>query len=138
MAGRSERRRCSVPFPHDLLLSSAHLWNTLLDDVDFNYYRNDILEILEGFDRRRVSIIQFDPLVALIDERATRTGQQQQHVRDKLEQLFPMVRTMQWTRLEFIALLPAMIYIESCPEHGRALFRFRDHSMLDSHMQRPH
>ena len=115
-------------------MSSAHLWDSLLDDVDFNFYRHDILDILDGFDRRRISILQFDPLVALIEERAART--QRQHVRETLEQLFPMARTMQWTRLDFIALLPAIVYIESCQEHGRALFRFRDHSMLDAHMQR--
>jgi hypothetical protein len=43
---------------------------------------------------------------------------------------------MSWTRLEFIALLPMIIYVESCLDQQRALFRFGENSILDFHMQR--
>ena len=117
--------------------SSSHIWNTLLDDVDFNYYRDDIVELLEEFDNRCSSVtlsINFDNLIALIMNRTT-TGKPEQ-IAKELEASFPAIKTIKLTRLEFIALTPLIIYVESCFDQGKSLFRFRDNSLLDLHMQK--
>jgi hypothetical protein len=54
----------------------------------------------------------------------------------ELEKLISMIKTMKFTRLEFIAFIPVIIYIESCLDHGKSLFRFRENSILDLHMQK--
>jgi hypothetical protein len=54
----------------------------------------------------------------------------------ELENLISMIKTMKFTRLEFIAFIPIIIYIESCLDHGKSLFRFRENSILDLHMQK--
>jgi hypothetical protein len=116
---------------------SSHIWDSLLDDVDFNYYREDILELLEEFDSRHspvTSTINYDNLVALIMNRTT--NGKYEHITNELEKLIPMIKTMKFTRLEFIALIPVLIYIESCLDQGKSLFRFRDNSLLDLHMKK--
>ena len=64
------------------------------------------------------------------------TNGKYEHVTKELETLIPMIKTMKFTRLEFIALVPVIIYIESSLDHGKSLFRFRDNSILDSHMKK--
>lgn len=119
-------------------LSRPQLWNTLLDDVDFNYYRDDILDLLDEFDHRSSSSaifeINYEHLVGLILRRNPKGKAEQ--VNKTFEKLLPTIKAMSWTRLEFIALLPTIIYVESCLDHGRPLFRFRENSILDLHMQR--
>ncbi|UJR33151.1 hypothetical protein I4U23_020608 [Adineta vaga] len=115
----------------------SHIWNSLLDDVDFNYYRDDILELLDEFDNRYspiTSTINFDNLIALIMNRTT-NGKYDQITRE-LEILLPKIKTMKFNRLEFIAFIPVIIYIESCLDHGKSLFRFKDNSILDLHIQK--
>jgi len=65
----------------------------------------------------------------------TSNGKYEQ-ISKELETLIPMIKTMKFTRLEFIAFVPILIYIESRFDHGKSLFRFRDNSILDSHMQK--
>jgi hypothetical protein len=116
---------------------SSHIWDTLLDDVDFNYYRDDILELLEGFDQRYSPVtatINFDSLIGLIMNR-TSNGKSEQVIKE-LETLIPTIKTMKLTRLDFIALVPVIIYIESRFDQGKSLFRFRENSILESHMQK--
>lgn len=64
------------------------------------------------------------------------TNGKYEHISKEFEKVFPLIKTMKFTRLEFIALLPVIIYIESCFDHGKSLFRFRDNSILDLHMQK--
>lgn len=105
--------------------------------MDFNYYRDDIMELLEEFDSRSspvTSSLNFENLVALIVNRTT-NGKPEQ-ISKELEASIPTIKTIKLTRLEFIALTPLIIYIESCFDQGKSLFRFRDNSLLDLHMQR--
>jgi hypothetical protein len=105
--------------------------------VDFNYYHDDILELLDEFDSHYspvTSTISFDNLVALIMNRTT--NGKYERITKELENVIPMIKTMKFTRLEFIAFIPVIIYIESCLDHGKALFRFRDNSILDLHIQK--
>lgn len=53
----------------------------------------------------------------------------------EIEYFVPMIRTMKINRLEFIALLPLTIYLESFLHRERTLFRFREHSILDLHLR---
>ncbi|CAF3656598.1 unnamed protein product [Rotaria sordida] len=113
------------------------IWNSLLDDVDFNYYHDDVLELLDEFDSRYspvTSTINFDNLVGLIMNR-TINGKYER-VTKELESCIPMIKTMKFTRLEFIALIPIIIYIESCLDNGKPLFRFQENSILNLHMQK--
>jgi hypothetical protein len=80
------------------------------------------------------SAINYDNLVALIMNRTT--NGKYEHITNELEKLIPMIKTMKFTRLEFIALIPVLIYIESCLDQGKSLFRFRDNSLLDLHMKK--
>ncbi|CAF0957209.1 unnamed protein product [Adineta steineri] len=115
----------------------SHIWNTLLDDVDFNYYHDDIVELLEEFDSRYspvTSTINFDNLVALIMNRTT--NGKYERITKELENLISTIKIMKFTRLEFIALIPIIIYIESCLDQGKALFRFNDNSILDLHIKK--
>ena len=105
-----------------------------MDDVDFNFYREDILELLDEFDHRATTKLTFDQLVAAIQQHATNA--KLETIIQALEKLSPSIRSLSWTRLEFIALLPSLIYVESTLDHGRPLFRFRENSILDLHMQR--
>ncbi|CAF3948618.1 unnamed protein product [Rotaria sp. Silwood2] len=115
----------------------SEIWSSLLDDVDFNYYHDDVLELLDEFDSRYspvTSTINFDNLVGLIMNR-TNNGKYER-VTKELENRIPMIKTMKVTRLEFIAFIPIIIYIESSLDHEKPLFRFRDNSILNSHMQK--
>lgn len=105
-----------------------------MDDVDFNYYREDILELLDEFDHRASTKLTFDQLISSIQHHAN--NPKLDTIIQALEKFSPSIRSMSWTRLEFIALLPSLIYIESTLDHGRPLFRFRENSILDLHMQR--
>ncbi|CAF4322960.1 unnamed protein product [Rotaria socialis] len=113
------------------------LWNKLLDDVDFNYYHDDLIELLDEFDNRYspvTSTINFDNLVGLIMHRAA--NGKYERVAKELESRIPMIKTLKFTRLDFIALIPLIIYIESCLDHGKPLFRFEENSILNLHMQK--
>ena len=59
-----------------------------------------------------------------------------ERVSNELESRIPMIRTMKFTRLEFIGLVPFIIYIESCLDLEKSLFRFRENSILNFHMQK--
>jgi hypothetical protein len=58
-----------------------------------------------------------------------------ERISNELEYIMPKNKKTKINRIEFIALLPAIIYIESCLEQGRSLFRFRENSLLDTHMR---
>lgn len=117
--------------------SSPEIWTLLLDDVDFNYYHGDVLELLDDFDSHYspvTSTINFDNLVALIMNRTT--NGKYERIANELERRIPTIKTMKVTRLEFIALMPLIIYIESSLDHGKTLFRFRENSILNLHMKK--
>ena len=59
-----------------------------------------------------------------------------ERVTKELENYIPMIKTMTFNRLEFVALIPIIIYIESCLDFGKVLFRFRENSLLNSRMQK--
>jgi hypothetical protein len=108
-----------------------------LDDVDFNYYHDNILELLEEFNNQCLldtGTINYENLLKLIMKRTT--NDKKERITHELEYVMPKIQTMKINRLDFIALLPAIIYIESCFDHGRVLFRFRENSVLDLHMRR--
>jgi hypothetical protein len=65
----------------------------------------------------------------------TSNGKSEQIIKE-FEILIPTIKTMKLTRLDFIALVPIIIYIESRFDQGKSLFRFRENSILDSHMQK--
>jgi hypothetical protein len=112
------------------------LWKTLLDDVDFNYYHDDILELLEEFNNRCLTdagIINYDNLLDLMMKR-TINGKIER-IAKELEYVIPKTKIMKINRLEFIALLPTIIYIESCLDPEQSLFRFRENSLLDRHLR---
>lgn len=113
------------------------LWKTYLDDVDFNFYHDDIAQLLEDFNDQctsRMAIITYENLLELILKRAI--NGRIERIAKELQYVIPNVRTAKINRLDFIALIPAIIYIESCLDNGQALFRFRENSLLDQHMKR--
>lgn len=120
-----------------LFCFSSYLWDNLLDDVDFNHYRDDILEYLNDFDHyassSMMSTINFEELVSMIQHRMLLMKKEQ--IVKVLENFLPSIRPMTWTRLEFIGFLPSLIYMESLVDPSRTLFRFRDNSILDCHMK---
>ncbi len=107
-----------------------------MDDVDFNYYHNNILELLEDFNNQCSSdteTINYENLLQLIIKRTI--NDKTERIANQLEYVMPRIKTMKMNRLDFISLLPTIIYIESCFDQGRRLFRFRENSILDSHMR---
>jgi hypothetical protein len=118
--------------------NSSTLWNTFLDDVDFNYYHNHILELLEEFNDRCLSntgTINYENLLELIMKRTTYNKIERIKNEVFVEYVIPKIKRMKINRLDFISLLPAIIYIQSCFDHGKTLFRFHENSLLDSHMR---
>ena len=90
------------------------MWNTYLHDVDFNYYHDDILELLKEFNNQCLSntgIIKYENLLDLIMKRI-KNGKIER-ISNELEHVMPKIKTMKINRLDFIALIPAIIYIES-------------------------
>jgi hypothetical protein len=65
----------------------------------------------------------------------TSKGKSEQIIKE-FETLIPMIKTMKLNRLEFIVLTPIIIYIESRFDQGKSLFRFRENSILDSHIKK--
>ena len=114
------------------------MWDKLLDDVDFNYYRDDILDYLNEFDQFASSSftnqLSFEQLVTTIQHRMPAIKREQ--IVNTLETLLPAIKTIGWSRIEFIAFVPTLIFIESSLDQSRTLFRFRENSILDSHMKR--
>jgi len=118
-------------------LFSSKLWNTYLDDVDFNYYRSNILQLIEEYNTYAYSdigLISYENLIELIQKHSNRSIRIETMV-NQLEHLVPNIRTMQINRLDFISFLPVIIYLQSCFDHERKLFRFREHSLLDLHIR---
>ena len=116
--------------------TSSTLWNDRLDDVDFNYYHDDIIDLMKEFNSHLSSIIgsiTYETFLALILKR--KTYDRPERVADELLRLAPTIGTMKISRLDFIALMPLVIYIESSFNCQRTLFRFREQSMLDRHMR---
>jgi hypothetical protein len=116
---------------------SSTLWDTFLDDVDFNYYHDNILQLLEKFNNQCSSItetITYEHLLQLIIQRTT--NGKIERISIELERIMPEIKIIKINRLDFIAILPAIIYIESCLDHERLLFRFRENSILDTHIRR--
>ncbi|CAF1412219.1 unnamed protein product [Adineta steineri] len=113
------------------------LWKTFLDDVDFNYYHEDILELVDEFndqcpiDRH---IISYEIFLELVMKRI-KNGKIER-ITNELQCIVPNIKTMKINRIDFISFLPLIIYIESCFNHEQSLFRFRENSLLDKHMQR--
>lgn len=115
---------------------SSRLWNILLNDVDFNFYHNSIVELIQDFNEKCASnagTISFDQLLDLVRKRTNNT--KPERISKELENIIPNIKTMQINRLDFISLLPAIIYIESNLNTGRSLFRFQENSLLDSYMR---
>ncbi|CAF0986418.1 unnamed protein product [Rotaria sp. Silwood1] len=114
----------------------SRLWNILLDDVDFNYYHNNILELLEDFNNQCLSdriTISYEQLLEFIRKRLG--NNKIERISNELEFVMPKIKTMKISRLDFIALIPVIIYVESCFAHGRTLFRFQENSLLDLHIR---
>ncbi|CAF2091170.1 unnamed protein product [Rotaria magnacalcarata] len=114
----------------------SQLWNTLLNDVDFNYYHNSIFELLEDFNNQSacdVGKITYEQLIEFIRKRIV--NGKVERISRELENVIPKIKTTKINRLDFIALLPAIIYVESTVNHGRSLFRFQENSLLDSHIR---
>ncbi|UJR14043.1 hypothetical protein I4U23_001040 [Adineta vaga] len=112
------------------------LWKTYLDDVDFNYYHDDVLELLEEFNNQCLSkreYIIYENLLEIILKR--RNNEKIERIATELQYVIPNIKILKINRLDFLALLPSIIYIESCLDHGQILFRFRENSLLDQHMQ---
>ena len=65
----------------------------------------------------------------------TSNGKYEQ-ITKEFETRIPLIKTMKLNRLEFIALTPVIIYIESCFDQGKSLFRFRENSILDTHIKK--
>jgi len=107
-----------------------------LDDVDFNYYHENIVQLIEDFKNQYFAnrgIINYANLLELIMKRTT--NDRVERISIQLEYLMPRIKTMKITLLDFLALLPAIIYIQSAFNHEHALFRFREHSILDLHIR---
>jgi len=107
-----------------------------LDDVDFNYYHENIVQLIEDFKNQYFAnrgIINYANLLELIMKRTT--NDRVERISIQLEYLMPRIKTMKITLLDFLALLPAIIYIQSSFNHEHSLFRFREHSILDSHIR---
>jgi hypothetical protein len=116
---------------------SATLWSHFLDDVDFNYYQENIVELIEEFNVQCFAnrgIITYENLLQLIVKRTA--NDRKERISNELEYLMPKIKTMKINPLDFLALIPAIIYIQSSFHNERALFRFREHSLLDSHIRR--
>ncbi|CAF0863895.1 unnamed protein product [Rotaria sordida] len=114
----------------------SKLWNTLLDDVDFNYYHNNIFELLEDFNNQCLSnsqTINYEQFLEFIKKRIG--NNKIERISNELEYIMPKIKTMKISRLDFIALLPIIIYIESYYVHGQTLFRFQENSLLDLHIR---
>lgn len=108
-----------------------------MDDVDFSYYHDDILGLIEQFDSHSspvASTINFDTLIGLILHRIPSANYD--HVAKELERRIPMIKTMKFSRLDFIGVIPLIIYIGSWIDHTKPLFRFRENSVLDLHMKK--
>lgn len=111
---------------------STQLWNILLDDVDFNFYHQTILELLEAFNSHCSSVMGNIDYVSFLDIILQRTATNKaDRLSTEFEHLIPMIKSMKINRLYFITLIPAMIFMESSLHREKTLFRFRDHSMLD-------
>ena len=113
-------------------ISSSTLWNTYLDDVDFNYYHDHIVQLLDQFNEHCVGnmgIISYEILLQMIIQRTTH--EKSDRITSQLEYIMPKIKSMKINRFDFLALLPVIIYIESCFNHERTLFRFRDNSILN-------
>ena len=116
---------------------SPILWQTYLDDVDFNFYHDILVDLLEEFNEQCVSnrgYVTYDNLVEMILKQTT--NEKVERIASEVQYVIPNVKLLKINRLDFLALLPSIIYIESCLDHGQGLFRFRDNSLLDQHMQR--
>lgn len=108
-----------------------------MDDVDFNYYHNSILQLLEDFNNEcsfDSEAISYEKLLELIMRKTA--NEKAERISHELEYFMPRIKKMKINRLDFIALIPVIIYIESCLNHGRSLFRFQENSLLDVHMRR--
>ena len=116
---------------------SSMLWNTLLDDVDFNYYHSTILELLEEFNCHCSSVMGNIDYVSFLQIILQRTATSKvDRLSMEFEYLVPMIKTMKINRLYFVTLIPAMIFMESTLRREKTLYRLRDHSMLDSLLTR--
>lgn len=109
---------------------------TLLDDVDFNFYHDTIVDLLDEFNDycpSNNSNLSFDEFISILQRRLGTF--QVDRLTSEFEYFIPMIRTMKINRLEFLTLLPLTIYLESSFHRERTLFRFREHSILDLHLR---
>ncbi|CAF1486881.1 unnamed protein product, partial [Didymodactylos carnosus] len=128
------------------------LWQ-LLDDVDFNHYREDMLEyivsIIEFDARERESVhnltqtIPFDSLLSIISSRTNNSDWS--HTKHTYDEFFRFISQLSSksnptltyiSRLDYICHIPLFLYVESLLDNAPPLFRFRENSILDLHMQR--
>ena len=131
-AGVSVIAGCSDSDPSKIDFSSL-LWSALLDDVDFNYYHETIMELLEEFNSHCSSVMGNIDYVSFLHIILQRTATSKvERLSMEFEHLVPMIKTMKINRLYFITLIPAMIFMESSLRREKTLYRLRDHSMLDS------
>lgn len=116
---------------------SSTLWNHFLDDVDFNYYHESIVQLIEEFNNIQCltnrGTITYENLLQLILKRTT--IDRKERISNELEYLVPKIKTMKINSLDFLALLPTIIYIQSSFENERSLFRFQENSLLDLHIR---
>lgn len=108
-----------------------------MDDVDFNYYHDSIVQLLDQFNNRcigEMGTISYENLLQLILQRTS--NDKTDRITSQLEYVMPKIKSMKINRLDFLALLPVIIYIECSFNQGRTLFRFRDNSILDIDIRR--
>ena len=101
---------------------SSHIWNSLLDDVDFNYYRDDILELLDEFDSRFspiTSTINFDNLIALIMNRTT--NGKYEHITKELEKIILKLKEVLMGK----SLLPRLLFWAQTNRAKKTIFSMR-------------
>ena len=116
---------------------SPVLWNLRLDKVDFNFYHDAIIEFLDDFNQiapSAMSRIDYSQLLRLIIQRIP--PHSLEHFALELKYLMPTITTMKMNRLDFLTIIPALIYLESTCYPKRGLFRFRENSILDLHLTR--
>lgn len=114
---------------------SSILWNHHLEDVDFNYYHDTIVDLLNDFNEyspEPMGRIEYSTLLRLILQRIPENRLEKFVI--QLLNYVPNVKTMRINRLDFITLIPVIIFLETTCFPHREMFRFRDHSLLKTHI----
>jgi hypothetical protein len=113
-------------------LSSSTLWTVLLDDVDFNYYHDTIVSLLDEYANHCSPLTGYMSYVHLLEMMHKRMATVRiERLLADIECFLPTIKTMRINRLDFMTIIPLMIYLQSSSNDEQVLFRFRDHSLID-------